>query len=207
MCNDYEQHIAWAAYCKAMQALALQVPAHQTVLDLPQADDVRISDMAPIVRAAGDDVVELVAMKWGFPQPDGRKGAPVFNFRSEGRHFAREQRVVIPASAFFEFVGTKTPKAKVRFTLNGAPFMGIAGLWRPGPGNQPDSFTMLTTAPGADVGRFHARQVIPLPPQQWRAWLDAEQPEAEVLRPLPAGSLSATLVREGKEPLPPNLFE
>jgi len=207
VCNDYEQHIAWAAYCEAMQALAFQIPAHQTELDLPQADDVRISDTAPIVRSAGDNVVELVPMKWGFPQPEGRKGAPVFNFRSEGRHFITKQRVVIPASAFFEFVGTKTPKAKVRFTLNGSPFMGIAGLWRPGSGNQPDSFTMLTTDPGPDIERFHARQVVALPPPRWRDWLEAKAPEADVLRALPAGSLSAELAREGKEPLPQELID
>jgi putative SOS response-associated peptidase YedK len=41
-------------------------PAHPTELDLPRANDIRISDMAPVVRAA-DDAVELVQMKWGFP--------------------------------------------------------------------------------------------------------------------------------------------
>jgi hypothetical protein len=38
-------------------------------------------------------------------------GAPGFNFRSEGRHFADSNRCLIPASAFFEFTGKKCPKA------------------------------------------------------------------------------------------------
>lgn len=42
MCNDYEQHMA--EYCRMMAALALKIPSHQTELDLPQADDVRIND-------------------------------------------------------------------------------------------------------------------------------------------------------------------
>lgn len=34
MCNDYEQHVAWAEYCKMMQALELGMPTQQSELDL-----------------------------------------------------------------------------------------------------------------------------------------------------------------------------
>ncbi len=104
MCNDYEQHIAWAEYCRIMASLALKIPTHQTELDLPQADDVRINDPAPIMRAAGD-AIELASMTFGFP-PAGPKGGPVFNFRAEGRQFGNSKRCLIPASAFFEFMWT-----------------------------------------------------------------------------------------------------
>ena len=87
-------------------------------------------DLAPVMRDAGGHV-ELVQMRFGLP-PAGPKGGPVFNFRSEGRSFANSRRCLVPASAFFEFTGTRYPKAKHRFTLNGAPFMAIAGLWRRG---------------------------------------------------------------------------
>lgn len=66
MCNDYEQHVLWAEYCRMMASLALKIPSHQTELDLPQADDVRINDPAPIMRAA-DDTIELASMTFGFP--------------------------------------------------------------------------------------------------------------------------------------------
>ncbi len=125
MCNDYEQHIRWSEDCDMMQSLELNMPAHQSELDLPQADDVKINDMAPVMRAAGD-YIELSRMNFSFP-PSGR-GGPVFNFRSEGRrHFADSKRCLIPASAFFEFMRTKYPKAKHRFTLNSEPFLAIAG--------------------------------------------------------------------------------
>ena len=42
-----------------MQALELGIPTQQTELDLAQADDVRINDMGPVMRAAGD-MIELV---------------------------------------------------------------------------------------------------------------------------------------------------
>jgi hypothetical protein len=52
MCNDYEQHIAWAEYCKLMQALELGIPTEQSELDLPQADDIKINDTGPVMRPA-----------------------------------------------------------------------------------------------------------------------------------------------------------
>jgi putative SOS response-associated peptidase YedK len=52
MCNDYEQHVRWAEYRKLMQALDLMIPSHQSELDLPQADDIRINDTGPVMRAA-----------------------------------------------------------------------------------------------------------------------------------------------------------
>jgi putative SOS response-associated peptidase YedK len=84
------------------------------------------------MRSTGGDIVELFPMKFGFPPPAGRKGGPVFNFRSDGRHFSDSRRCLIPASAFFEFTGSKYPKAKHRFTLNGSTFLAIAALWREG---------------------------------------------------------------------------
>lgn len=197
MCNSYEQHVAWAEYCKMMQALELGIPTQQSELDLPQADEIKVNDMGPVMRAAGNGI-ELVPMNFGFP-PSGPRGGPVFNFRSEGRHFDKSNRCLIPASAFFEFTGKKYPKAKHRFTLNDARFMAIAGIWREGKGNQPPAFTMLTTEPGPDVEPYHNRQIVVLRPEDWTAWIDLTKPEAELLRPLPERSLHVETVREGSD--------
>jgi putative SOS response-associated peptidase YedK len=134
--------------------------------------------------------------------PKGPRGGPVFNFRSEGRRFDNSNRCLIPATAFFEFTGTKYPKAKHRFALNGAPFMAIAGLWRDGSGNQPDAFTMLTTEPGPDVAPYHDRQVVVLPPADWASWLYLSRPEADLLKPSPAGALAVETVRKASDPAP-----
>lgn len=197
MCNDYEQHIAWAEYCELMRSLRLEVPTQQGELDLPIANDIKIGDIGPVMRAAGN-AIELAPMQFGFPQPNP-KGGPVFNFRSEGRRFADSNRCLVPASAFFEFTGKKYPKAKHRFTLQNAPFLAIAGLWRDGQGNQPPSFTMLTAEPGPDVEPYHNRQVVVLWPKEWESWIHLTKPEAELLRPLPAGSLHVETVRAGSD--------
>jgi len=219
MCNDYEQHILWKAYCDLMQALELGIPTQQSELDLPQADDIRINDLGPVMRAAGNGI-ELVAMNFSFP-PSGPRGGPVFNYRSEGRSFVDSRRCLIPASAFFEFTGKKYPKAKHRFTLSGAPFLAIAGLWRDnrlllsqqgwapflaiaglwreGVDGAAPAFTMLTTSPGPDIEPYHDRQVVVLQPENWAHWIYLTKPEAELLRPLPAGSLNVETVRAGSD--------
>lgn len=193
MCNAYEQHVTWEAYCKMMQDLEWGIPTEQSERDLPQADTITIRDMGPVIRAAGNGV-EVFQMRWSFPPPRPR-GKPVFNYRSEGRSFKDSRRCLIPASAFFEFTGTKTPKSKHRFTLVGHPFLCIAGIWRDGEAGEPASFTMLTTEPGPDIAPYHDRQVVILRPADWPTWIYMTRPEKELLQPLPAGSLRVETVR------------
>ncbi len=194
MCNDYEQHVSQAVYAKAIAALELASTGEDAAL-LP-ADDIRIGDSGPVLRAKGNGV-ELVTMRFGFPPPRPKAG-PIFNFKSDGRSFADSRRCVIVLSGFFEFTGSKYPKTKHRFALKDSPVMGIAGLW-----NEDEegalSFTMLTTAPGPDIAPIHDRQVCVLHPDDWAAWLFLTRPEAELLRPLPAGTLVVEVVREGSD--------
>ena len=117
----------------------------------------RINDIVPVMRAPLMSKGGAALSSWrrcaSAPEPDEGppprpKASPAFNFRSEGRRFGESRRCLLPASAFFEFTGTTYPKAKHRFALADADVMAIAGLWREGQGNQPPSFTMLTTEPG-----------------------------------------------------------
>ena len=195
MCNDYEQHVAYQAYVDLMRAEAITVRPDVGGA-WRQADDIKIGDTGLAVRLVDEGVAETVPMRFGW-RPPKPQASPVFNFRSEGRSFATSRRCLIPASAFFEFTGSKYPKTKHRFTLTeGQPFC-IAGLWKPGEGNQPDGFTMLTTAPGPDVAPIHNRQVVVLRAGAWRDWLTLAKPEAEILRSLPAGSFKVETVRPG----------
>ena len=193
MCNDYEQHVAYAEYCAAMQAENLGIPTNQGEADLPRYDDIKVNQIAPVMRASGN-VVELAAMNWSWRIKPG--GKPVFNFRSEGRRFENSKRCLIPASAFFEFTGTTYPKTKHRFTLNDAPFMAIAGVYRDGETGKVPNFTMLTTEPGPDVAPYHDRQVVVLRPALWASWLYLDRPEAELLRSLPARALTVETLDE-----------
>jgi putative SOS response-associated peptidase YedK len=191
MCNAYEQQVTHAQYRQAIEALDLASSSSEA---LDTSGEIRIGDAGPVLRAAGNGV-ELVLMRFGWPAPRPRAG-PVFNFKSDKRSFADSRRCVIVLSGFFEFTGTKYPKAKHRFSLKGSPIMGIAGLWSEDEAGAL-SFTMLTTAPGADIEPYHDRQVCVLAPADWAHWLFLTRPEAELLKPLPAGTLEVTTVREG----------
>src|SRR5205085_7017143 len=112
------------------------------------------------LRSFGD---ERAALRWyNYPGdfPRARpKGAPVINFRSEGRRFPKG-RCLIPASHFFEFTGARSPKSNWKFTKAGEDWFCFAGLWRPMPDDAGDAFTILTTEPGPDVAPIHNRQVV-----------------------------------------------
>ncbi|MDC9826182.1 SOS response-associated peptidase [Devosia sp. ZB163] len=192
MCNSYEQLVTYAQYRDAVRAAELATPASESESDLPQSDNIRIGDMGPVLRAAGNGV-ELVLMRFGWPAPRP-KAAPVFNFRSDGRHFDGSKRCIIVLSGFFEFTGSKSPKTKHRLRLKDSPVMGIAGLWSED-ADGALSFTMLTAPPGPDIEPVHDRQVCVLRPDQWADWLFLQRPEAELLTPLPAGTLIVEIVR------------
>ena len=87
----------------------------------------------------------------------------------------------------------KGRKDKWAFTLAGADWFGIAGLWRTHPQvptHGGEAFTMLTCPPGDDIAPFHSRQIVIVPRADWGRWLDGSAPAAEICRPLPAGSLA-----------------
>ena len=136
----------------------------------------------------------MIPLRWGFP-PARPKGAPVINFRSEDRHFP-VGRCLIPASHFFEFTGRKAPKSKWKFTKVGEEWFCFAGLWRPMPDRAGEAFTLLTTEPGPDVAPIHDRKIVVLKRADWLVWLDLTRPEAELLRPLPAGQVAVEKVRD-----------
>ena len=191
MCNAYEQQVTHAEYRKAIEALEL---AGSTDTALDTSGEVRIGDIGPVLRAAGNGV-ELVLMRFGWP-PARPKAGPVFNFKSDKRDFSDSRRCVIVLSGFFEFTGTKYPKTKHRFSLKTSPVMGIAGLWS----EDKDgglSFTMLTTSPGPDIEPYHDRLVCVLAPEDWAHWLFLSKPQEALLKPLPKGTLEVETVRKG----------
>ncbi|WP_443749709.1 SOS response-associated peptidase family protein [Asticcacaulis solisilvae] len=200
MCNRAKQKLSWQEYIGIMQREALQIPAHQTELDLMVSDpakdyEVGIGDKGAIMVPAGDQV-ELATMKFGKPQP-GR--GPLFNFRSDGRNFSDSKRCIMPVDGFFEFTGTKSPKAKHLFTVPASRLFGIASIWFPAEGNEPASFAMLTTQPGPDIKPFHDRQIVILTPDKWGTWLFDNTRHEDLFRPLPAATFAHQLVRPGKD--------
>lgn len=187
MCNLFGSRVGWSEYVEAFEGVGMPVvdPAPHQAPNLEPLEAVRPTDPAPIIRRTAGGV-SLGPVRWGFLSPGARR-PPVTNFRSEGRRFDPGFRCLVPCSFFFEFTGLKSPKTRWRFTRPDGSWFCFAGLWRPEP--EGGRWTLLTCPPGPDVAPIHDRQPVVLEPADWRDWLDARRPEAELLRPSPAGAL------------------
>jgi putative SOS response-associated peptidase YedK len=192
VCNEFGNNVPYSAYLEVFSQMGAPVVFPIAAPKLEPRDDIWPTDPAPVIRRRGVGV-ELVHLRWGLA-PARPKGAPIINLRSEGRQF-QKGRCLIPASHFFEFAGTRSPKSKWKFAKAGEDWFCFAGLWRPMPDGAGDAFTLLTTKPGPDVALIHDRQMVILDRSDWLAWLDLTRPEQELLRPLPAGSLTVEQVR------------
>lgn len=195
MCSEYRVRLQLDTIEKAFSETGIPLRYPEGRPNMEPRDDIRITDRAPIIRAdAGEPgAAELVQRRWSWPSANGK---PVYNFRSEGREFA-SGRCLIVADGFYEFKANADPRIKRKdkwlFTLSGAEWFGIAGLWRSSP-DVGEAFTMLTTAPGADVAPYHDRQIAILPPSEFGRWLDPAVPAKELLRPLPPERLEVLQV-------------
>lgn len=168
---------------------------------------------------------EAVMRRWSWPAPGGkpvynyraddrefRNGAAQTGSPQSNTLRGGQGRCLIAADAFYEFTDParrgelpvdtadlpplpKGRKDKWAFTLAGADWFGIAGLWRTHPQvptHGGEAFTMLTCPPGADIAPFHSRQIVIVPRADWGRWLDGSAPAADICRPLPAGSLAVS---------------
>ena len=110
MCNDFGNNIPYSDYLAAFSQTRIPVRWPSAAPNLEPREDIWPTDQAPVIRRLEDGRNEFAVLRWGFP-PAKPKGAPVINFRSEGRRFP-VGRCLVPASHFFEFTGKTTPKSK-----------------------------------------------------------------------------------------------
>ena len=195
MCNEQRRRIALGQIREDWSQTRIPLRFPEGLPNLAPLESIRITDPNAIIRASGEQPgeAELVVRRWSWPGPGGK---PVYNFRSDGREFPTG-RCLIVADGFYEFTAPadpqKTRKDKWLFTLAGEPWFAIAGVWRDDP-KVGEAYTMLTCPPGPDVAPYHNRQVAVLGPGDWARWLDPAVPAAELLQPLPAGSLDVEQV-------------
>ena len=196
MCNEQRRRIALGQVREDWSQIRIPLVFPEGIPNFEPLDSIRITDRNAIIRAAGENPekgAELVMRRWSWPGP---KCKPVYNYRSDGREFPHG-RCLIVADGFYEFTAPADPakkrKDKWLFTLAGADWFCIAGLWRTDP-QVGEAYTMLTCPPGPDIAPYHDRQIVVLGRDDWARWLDPEVPAAALLKPLPAGSLAVEQV-------------
>ena len=184
MCNDFGNRVPYDVYGEEFShlRLPLEPPADGAVPNLEPRDEIWPTDRAVVFRPGGGGVT-LAQLGWGLAP--GRAGArAVINMRSEGRRFGAG-RCLVPASHYYEFTGSRSPKTRWRFTRAGEAWFCFAGWVGRGEGGA-EAFSLLTAAAGPDVQPFHTRQPVVLAREAWAGWLAG----AEGLpAPSPAGSL------------------
>jgi putative SOS response-associated peptidase YedK len=189
MCNNYRLEVEASVIFEEFADLKIKIRFSEGTPNVQARQDIKITDMAPIVRTIdGDpDAGDLVQRRWSWPGPNGK---PVYNLRSDGREFA-SGRCLIIADGFYEFTdpAEKKRKDKWLFTKKNEPIFCVAGIWRANK-DVGEAFTMLTMEPGPDIAPYHDRQIAILNREDWKAWLDPSISAKSILKSLPADSLS-----------------
>lgn len=183
MCNDFGNHVPYSVYVEEFSHLRLPIVPDGAAPNLEPRDEIWPTDKAVVLRAAAGGVA-LSQLSWGLMP--GRPGArAVINMRSEGRSFAKG-RCLVPASHYYEFTGTRSPKTRWRFTRVGAAWFCFAGIVGRGEG-ETEAFSLLTADAGPDIQPYHTRQPVVLDRDAWAAWLAGAD---GLLQPSPAGSFA-----------------
>jgi putative SOS response-associated peptidase YedK len=132
MCNNYRLEVEASVIFEEFADLKIKIRFSEGTPNVQARQDIKITDMAPIVRTIdGDpDAGDLVQRRWSWPGPNGK---PVYNLRSDGREFA-SGRCLIIADGFYEFTDPADEKKKRKdkwlFTKKNEPIFCVAGIWR-----------------------------------------------------------------------------
>lgn len=141
-----------------------------------------------IIRRDGSGV-EMIELPWGL-RPLEPGGRPFTLVRAQGRTFP-SHGCLVPASE----VHHRGRGGPYVYSVADGDWFYLAGIWRPPARGWPEAYAILTTAANPDLASFHDRQLAVIRRDQRMAWLDLAQPEAELLRPLSAGTFTITTRR------------
>jgi putative SOS response-associated peptidase YedK len=138
----------------------------------------------PVIRADEHGTRTLMLAQWGlvpaWAKADRTMSRPI-NAKAETaadkpmfRRAFRHGRVLVPASAFYEWVETPTGKQPWLIRPANDPYFALGGLlehWQ-GPDGELTSFAILTTDAGAAMRPIHERMPVIIAEHDWAHWLD-----------------------------------
>jgi putative SOS response-associated peptidase YedK len=156
----------------------------------------------PISRLGHDGAIEQVTARWGlvpYWSKDEKTGYKCINARAESiantpafrEPYRTKRRCLVPACGFYEWQKHPAGKQPYYITSVDGSLLAFAGLWdtwKKPDGDSLTTFTVLTTTPNALMQRIHDRMPVILEPENYRTWLEADNP-SELLKPAPVGML------------------
>ena len=177
MCGRYQVESDWSDF-PVLRIPDLFVPS----------DDVRPTDLMPIVRLADDGAWLVEMRRWGFlrmwPGPSGKwVKRQLFNAVGEELEFKRAfrdayatARCLVPMSAWYEWPVIDGKKTRVRIGLKARRMFAAAGLYEtsksPKDGSPIETFTIVTVPPNESLGTTHDRAPLVLRDDDYQIWLE-----------------------------------
>jgi len=190
----------------ARPALLAAFPHAEFPLTIPPRWNIAPSqDVLAVRRLGARTRGEL--LRWGIglaPEPDGPR-RELINLRAEtalaGGWLARlleGQRVLLPASHFFEWRGAGRQRRPVAVAHRDGlmAFAGVLGRWAdPDSGEVVPAVAILTCPPNRVIAEIHGRMPVVLARDAWERWLDPRATAADLARLLVPCPDDALLVR------------
>ncbi|MDG2318681.1 MAG: SOS response-associated peptidase [Rhodospirillaceae bacterium] len=191
MCARYELDITKV---NIVERFGLTIPA-SNISDLLPSINIRPTNIVP-----GVQVDRSITMRrWGLDVSWQKQ--PVINARAEtvqNKPTFRpllNQRVLIPASAYFEWRKDRQSKIKTRIALADASIFTMAGLF------SGDRFVILTCSPTPSIAHIHNRMPVVLTKEMEMQWINPDMPFEE-LAPRLTHHSGALTYRESEKPTP-----
>lgn len=173
--------------------------------DIKPSYNVAPSQTNPVIDRKSPNQVEM--MKWGLIPSwakDPKIGYKMINARAESvkdkpsfRKPFRDQRCLVPASGFYEWLKTEKEKIPHYIHLKGKELFAFAGLyeiWKDENGNEVKSYTVITTEPNEVMKKIHNRMPVILKEEDEDKWLRNDTDETvlvELLKPYPDEDMEA----------------
>ncbi|GAB4230056.1 MAG: SOS response-associated peptidase [Acidobacteriota bacterium] len=176
-------------------------------VNIPPRFNIAPTQLAPVVRLAGEDGREGALLRWGLI-PHWMKEPPtgnqMINARAESlaekpafRDALRRRRCLVPADGFYEWRSTNGRKQPYYFRPRELPMFAFAGLWeqwRSPDDELVESFTIITCPANEIVRLVHPRMPVILRTEEYDLWLyegAAKEVHQRLLTPCPPELLEA----------------
>lgn len=163
----------------------------------------------PITRLTKGGEIEQLSARWGlvpYWSKDEKIAYKCINARAEtvsttpafrGPYTTR-RRCLVPACGFYEWQKNASGKQPYYITSADETLLAFAGLWdvwKKPDGETLTTFAVITTKANELTQRLHDRMPVILEPENYRTWLEAEDPRG-LLRPAPVEMLQCFPVSE-----------
>jgi putative SOS response-associated peptidase YedK len=155
----------------------------------------------PITRLR-NGTIEQTTARWGlvpYWAADEKTGYKCINARAEtiattaafSKPYRSKRRCLVPACGFYEW--QKSPAGRMPYYITSIDesllaFAGVWDFWKKPDGEWLISFAIITTTANELTRRLHDRMPVILAPEDYRAWLEADDPR-ELLKPWPSDLL------------------